>query len=204
MHSKKTLYDKLIESGISFLSDHAIKELSVRKIAGLCGVSPHAAYNYFKNKKEYINALTNSIIEEFTGTYLAESSGSKNTSDDVLPAQLYMFLAISQKYPFIIGLPETAFAAQAYDNRQQSQPDFTGSPAPITASNVPALLALLPKEDYALQSSCLSGNIIQIILYAFYYGSLCLMHDGILSETENLRNTELLKQLKLLLQLMAL
>lgn len=76
----------LIETGIELISQEGEEKLSLRKIAEKCGVSNAAPYAHFKNKDEFIAAMQQHIMEQFT--HSLEKAIQENTNDISLLAML--------------------------------------------------------------------------------------------------------------------
>lgn len=55
----------LIESGIEIMNQEGIKQLSLRKVASLCGVSQAAPYSHFQNKDDLMEAMRSYVIDQF-------------------------------------------------------------------------------------------------------------------------------------------
>lgn len=55
----------LIEGGIELINQVGAKELSLRKVCALCGVSQTAPYSHFKNKEELQEAMQDYVIDQF-------------------------------------------------------------------------------------------------------------------------------------------
>ena len=58
----------LIETGIQLICENGEENLSLRKVAAKCGVSNAAPYAHFKNKEEFIAAMQQHVMEQFTAS----------------------------------------------------------------------------------------------------------------------------------------
>lgn len=69
----------LIETGIELISQEGEDKLSLRRVAEKCGVSNAAPYAHFKSKDEFIAAMQQHIMEQFTQSL--EKVVGENTDD---------------------------------------------------------------------------------------------------------------------------
>lgn len=69
----------LIETGIELISREGEDKLSLRRVAEKCGVSNAAPYAHFKSKDEFIAAMQQHIMEQFTQSL--EKVVQENTDD---------------------------------------------------------------------------------------------------------------------------
>lgn len=59
------LRNSLIEAGIELINQEGIKQLSLRKVCALCGVSQTAPYSHFQSKEDLLEAMQDYVIEKF-------------------------------------------------------------------------------------------------------------------------------------------
>ena len=59
---------ELLEKGLAFVDEHGVEELSMRKLAEVCGVSSAAPYAHFQNKEDFLIQAQRFITEQFTET----------------------------------------------------------------------------------------------------------------------------------------
>lgn len=59
------LRDSLIEAGIELMNQEGMNQLSLRKVASLCGVSQAAPYSHFQNKDDLMEAMRSHVIDQF-------------------------------------------------------------------------------------------------------------------------------------------
>ena len=59
------LRNSLIEAGIELINQQGFKELSLRKVSALCGVSQAAPYSHFKSKEHLLEAMQNHVTKQF-------------------------------------------------------------------------------------------------------------------------------------------
>lgn len=76
----------LIETGIELISQEGEDKLSLRRVAEKCGVSNAAPYAHFKSKDEFIAAMQQHIMEQFT--HSLEKVVGENTDDSSLLSAL--------------------------------------------------------------------------------------------------------------------
>lgn len=76
----------LIETGIELIGREGEDKLSLRKVAEKCGVSNAAPYAHFKNKDEFIAAMQQHIMEQFT--HSLEKAIAENADDSSLLSSL--------------------------------------------------------------------------------------------------------------------
>ena len=62
------LKKELIERGLEFIDQHGVENLSMRKLADLCGVSSAAPYAHFRNKEDYLIEVQQYITDQFVET----------------------------------------------------------------------------------------------------------------------------------------
>ncbi len=60
------LKHEMIEAGLAYISEHGVSDLSMRKLAEICGVSSAAPYAHFENKQAYLEAVQAHITLLFT------------------------------------------------------------------------------------------------------------------------------------------
>lgn len=58
------LRNSLIEAGIKLINQDGAKQLSLRKLAALCGVSQTAPYSHFQNKEDLLKAMQDYVTEQ--------------------------------------------------------------------------------------------------------------------------------------------
>lgn len=59
---------ELLEKGLAFVDEHGVEDLSMRKLAEVCGVSSAAPYAHFQNKEDFLIQAQQFITEQFTET----------------------------------------------------------------------------------------------------------------------------------------
>jgi len=62
----ENLKEALIETGIDYVNENGYNELSLRKLASMCGVSHAAVYKHFSNKEDLFAAMKDHVKEAFS------------------------------------------------------------------------------------------------------------------------------------------
>lgn len=89
----------LIETGIAFIKKNGEEALSLRKIAGMCGVSNAAPYAHFKSKDEFIVAIQKYIMDLFAAT-LENTIMEYKDSPSLLPMLGKTYVMFFYQNPF--------------------------------------------------------------------------------------------------------
>lgn len=102
------LRNSLIEAGIELINKEGSKELSLRKVAALCGVSQTAPYSHFKSKEDLLEAMRDYVTKQFTDLMNNSIQTSRNKNDPEVLIQMgksyIMFFINNPKYfPFIFS-----------------------------------------------------------------------------------------------------
>jgi len=77
------LREELIRRGIEYIDENGIEDLSMRTLAKLCDVSSAAPYAHFRNKEEFLAAVKEYIVDEFSGC-LNETIGKNKDRTSLL------------------------------------------------------------------------------------------------------------------------
>lgn len=56
--------NKLIEKGIELIRKHGMKDISIRKIARECGMTPKGPYNYFEDADDFYGEIKNKVLRK--------------------------------------------------------------------------------------------------------------------------------------------
>lgn len=96
---KESLRDELIRAGLDFLNGHTMDELTMRKMAELCHVTPHAIYNHFRDKEELLIAIGDRIEKKIT-EYCMDAL-FRDSADFVVKINRFAqaYLVLFEKYP---------------------------------------------------------------------------------------------------------
>jgi len=100
----------LIETGIEFINNGRVQNLSLRKIAAQCGVSQTAPYSYFKSKEDLLTAMQDYVTEQFMSVLQnAVDSFSEQNNPYMLivlgKAYVMFFIENPQYYTFLFSQP---------------------------------------------------------------------------------------------------
>ncbi len=71
------LRNALIEAGIELINEKGITQFSLRKVAGICGVSHTAPYAHFKDIGALMAAMSEHVTRQFMDTLGAAAKGQK-------------------------------------------------------------------------------------------------------------------------------
>ncbi len=97
---KSDLRERLIQAGLDYMREHDARSLTMRKLADLCDVTPHAIYNHFPSKDELIRALNDRVLSSLT--FFAVDALTCDSSDFVTKmshlADTYLLLL--ERYPY--------------------------------------------------------------------------------------------------------
>lgn len=78
------LRKELIHAGLKIINEEGMDHLSLRKAAVMCGVSHGAPASHFKNKEEFVEAITSQVTEEFTAAMQQVVADNKNRNEIIL------------------------------------------------------------------------------------------------------------------------
>ena len=122
------LRNELIEKAIAIVNDEGEQGLSIRKVAGACGVTYAAPYAHFKNKEELLSACREYVSERFAD-YLASSIADKDTTNpetlNILGnAYIEFFREKPVFYNFIFNSRESCKMVITLDQVNDNYPPF--------------------------------------------------------------------------------
>lgn len=203
---KKSLRDELIREGIIFLKEHSIEELTMRKIAELCHVTPHAIYNHFKNKDELIVAINDALLKGLTKTAIDALTKDSADFTEKMTRFAVIYLDLLEKYPFHISMLHQN--TERFSPYYELIPDeegriayfdrYPGFPTLKTLQKIctlppVALKGLLKLGQMASRLKKSPSEIVlepdkaetargQLILYSFMSGLQNEMHSGMIPE----------------------
>ena len=75
------LRNALIEAGIELINDKGISQFSLRKVAGICGVTHAAPYAHFKDMGALITAMSEHVTEQFMDRLRSDAKGQEAGTD---------------------------------------------------------------------------------------------------------------------------
>ncbi|HBF36377.1 MAG TPA: TetR family transcriptional regulator [Firmicutes bacterium] len=82
------LRNSLIENGIEFINQEGVKQLSLRKVAALCGVSQAAPYSHFKSKEALLEAMRDYVTAQFMDILEKAIQSCSNPNDPSVLIQI--------------------------------------------------------------------------------------------------------------------
>ncbi|BDF57421.1 hypothetical protein CE91St36_02380 [Christensenellaceae bacterium] len=95
----RSLREELIAASLTFLNDHRLEELTMRKLAALCYVTPHAIYNHFTNKDALLEALNERILANLTAKAVEIVLESSQKFEQKISALANIYLTLIEEYP---------------------------------------------------------------------------------------------------------
>ena len=161
----KNLKNELIETGIDFVAREGVEGLSLRKLAGVCGVSHAALYTHFENKDVLLEKMQNYITDNFSSE-LENAIGNSKSQEAILmdlgTAYLHFFVNHPNYFVFLFGKSNIAL-----DLTEKAVPEKNYRPFEIFKSVVVQILSQknYPKEKW---------NDAIIALWAFVHGITAL------------------------------
>lgn len=122
------LRNELIEKAIIIVNEEGEQGLSIRKVAGACGVTYAAPYAHFKNKAELLLACREYVSERFAD-YLTNSIADKDTTNpETLNILGKTYIEFFRKKPvffnFIFNSKDTCKMFLTLDEVKDNYPPF--------------------------------------------------------------------------------
>lgn len=122
------LRNELIEKAIAIVNKEGEQALSIRKVAGACGVTYAAPYSHFKSKEELLLACREYVSKQFA-EYLTNSIIDNDYSDpNILGILGYAYIDFFKLHPvyfdFIFSGKETCKVILTLDEVQDNYPPF--------------------------------------------------------------------------------
>ncbi|MBZ9608186.1 TetR/AcrR family transcriptional regulator [Clostridium estertheticum] len=104
------LRNSLIEAGIELINQDGAKQLSLRKVSALCGVSQAAPYSHFKSKEDLLEAMQDFVTEQFMEVLENTIKSCPNQKDPSVLIQMgksyVMFFVYNPQYfSFLFSQP---------------------------------------------------------------------------------------------------
>lgn len=104
------LRNSLIEAGIELINQAGLKQLSLRKVAALCGVSQAAPYSHFQSKEALFEAMRDYVIEQFMNVLENAVQSCTNQNDSYVlillgKAYILFFIKNPQYFSFLFSQP---------------------------------------------------------------------------------------------------
>ncbi len=119
---------ELIEKAIAIVNNEGEQALSIRRVAGACGVTYAAPYSHFKNKEELLLACREYVSKQFA-EYLSNSISDKDIFDpDTLGILGYAYIDFFKLHPvyynFIFSGKETCKVILTLNEVKGNYPPF--------------------------------------------------------------------------------
>lgn len=102
------LRNSLIEAGIELINQDGSKQLSLRKVSALCGVSQAAPYSHFQSKEDLLQAMQDYVTEQFMEVLENTIKSCPNQNDSNVLIQIgksyvMFFVNNPQYFPFLFS-----------------------------------------------------------------------------------------------------
>ena len=122
------LRNELIEKAITIVNDEGEQALSIRKVAGACGVSYAAPYAHFKNKEQLLFSCREHVSKQFAD-FLSNAIFNKDTTDPetlIILGNAYIefFKLHPVYYNFIYNAKNTCRMVLTLDEIKGNYPPF--------------------------------------------------------------------------------
>ena len=122
------LRHELVERAIAIVNDEGEQALSIRKVAGACGVSYAAPYAHFKNKEQLLSACREYVSKQFADFLSNSIAGKDITVPETLNilgnAYIEFFKLHPVYYNFIYNSKETCKMVLTLDEVKDNYPPF--------------------------------------------------------------------------------
>ena len=157
----KNLKSDLIEAGIALVAKEGLDAFSLRKVAGLCGVSHAAPYSHFGNKDVLLEEMQKHVSECFSAELektIAKCKDKEALLMELGKSYLRFFSKRPNYFAFLFGKTKLAL-----DLTERADPQKNYRPYEIFKTAAEDFLARknCPKEKW---------NDITISLWAFVHG----------------------------------
>ncbi len=122
------LKNELIEKAIDIVNNEGEQGLSIRKVAGACGVTYAAPYAHFNSKEELLSACREYVSKQFAD-YLSDSIAGKDTTNPETlntlgDAYIEFFKLHPVYFNFIFNSKETCKMVLTLDEVKDNYPPF--------------------------------------------------------------------------------
>ncbi len=122
------LRNELIEKAIAIVNREGERALSIRKVAGACGVTYAAPYAHFQSKEELLSACREHVSKQFA-EYLSNAIADKDTTNpETLTILGNAYIKFFQLHPayynFIFNSKETCKMVLTLDEVKDNYPPF--------------------------------------------------------------------------------
>lgn len=122
------LRNDLIEKAIAIVNAEGERGLSMRKVAGVCGVSYAAPYAHFMNKDDLLSACREYVSELFAGhlsrSIAGEDAGDPKTLNILGDAYIEFFKSHPAYYNFVFNTEKSCKMVLTLDEVKGNYPPF--------------------------------------------------------------------------------
>lgn len=206
---KRALREELIVAGLDFLNANRVEELTMRKLASLCHVTPHAIYNHFANKDALIEALSDRVLQDLTVIATEIVLQSSLNFEGKMIALTNAYLKFIEKYPFHWQVAQKSrssttpsYVVDMRDGALLCKNKYPGFPTLKTLNRfsklpAPIIDAVMKKQDLSDRIFSMSPSVLepmedkaetclgQITLYSFVTGLSFALANGSMSSAVN-------------------
>ncbi|HHW36691.1 MAG TPA: TetR/AcrR family transcriptional regulator [Bacillales bacterium] len=92
------LREKLIDAGLTIIEEEGTQNLSLRRVANVCGASHGSPYRHFKNKEDFILTLVIEVSKKFA-EYIGDFQHHDHSPEDNILEMGVRFVQFSIEYP---------------------------------------------------------------------------------------------------------
>jgi AcrR family transcriptional regulator len=123
------LRNSLIEAGIELINQEGAKQLSLRKVAALCGVSQAAPYSHFQSKEDLLKEMRNYVTAQFMEVLENSIQTYENQKDPRRIIQMgksyvMFFIEDPQYFSFLFSQNGVEFNLSLDDEGTENFPPF--------------------------------------------------------------------------------
>ncbi len=123
------LRNNLIEAGIQLINNEGVKQLSLRKIAVLCGVSHSAPYSHFRNKDHLLECMQDYVVIQLVSQMqdIIDSCSDKTSLQlmiDMGKCYVLFFIDNPEYFSFLFTQPCARANLSLEDDGNENFPPF--------------------------------------------------------------------------------
>lgn len=156
----ENLRPELIEAGIRMVNEKGIEQLSLRKIAAVCGVSHGAPYRHFKDKDDLLLAMQQHVEDKFAVILQQAVEDNKLAAHPMVEfGKAYVLFFLKQPSYFRFFLQQSSIVVQLDDNIENIKSNYR--PFMIFKEQALQHLALhkVPAEYYGVAIASLWATV---------------------------------------------
>ncbi|MCX7747225.1 MAG: TetR/AcrR family transcriptional regulator [Clostridia bacterium] len=118
-----------MEAGIELINREGAKQLSLRKVAALCGVSQAAPYSHFQSKEDLLEAMRNYVTERFMEVLVNSVQSFRDQNDPKRLIQMgksyvMFFIENPQYFSFLFSQHGVEVNLSLHDDGTKNFPPF--------------------------------------------------------------------------------